>query len=147
MPSGYDQDYYTWAIEQAEHLRARRLDMLDVDNLAEEVESLGRSEHRELSSRLAVIIGHLLTLQVQTTRTEANERSWRVTVRAQRARLTRLLDRAPGLKNPNAMADALENAWIDGYALAVRETGLPEAMFPQALPYRLDQLLDGAYWP
>ncbi len=137
MPVAYDEDYYTWTQEQAALIEAGRTDQLDLENLAEEVRSLGRSEQRALASRLAILIAHLLKLQVQTTRTQSNESSWRASVKAQRNHLRRLLARNPGLKNPTVMEEALDDGWGDGWSLAVSETGLPEDRFPDRLPYRL----------
>ncbi|WP_230839566.1 DUF29 domain-containing protein [Gloeobacter morelensis] len=58
--AGYDEDFHAWAFEQATLLREGRLDKLDLENLAEELESLGRFERRALESRLEVLIVHLL---------------------------------------------------------------------------------------
>ena len=63
--SNYDTDFYGWAIEQAALLRARELSAADVDNIAEEIESLGRSEKRELISRFTVLLTHLLKWKFQ----------------------------------------------------------------------------------
>lgn len=141
MSTGYDQDFYTWTQEQAGFLRQGRFDRLDLGNLAAEVESMGKSEQRALASRLAIIIGHLLKLQFQTERTPTNEKSWRASVAAQRAQVTKLLVQNPGLKNPTLMDDALDSAWIDGRDLALGETGLDPALFPKANPFTLDDLL------
>ncbi len=108
---------------------------------------MGRLERRELASRLAVLIGHLLKLEVQTNRTPSNENSWRITVKAQRTELRRLLDQNPGLKNPALIGDALQTGWSDGLDLAARETGLPEVRFPDHLPYSVDQQLDDRFRP
>ncbi len=61
----YERDYYSWALEQAQALRARRTEALDWENLAEEVEGLGRGEVRELESRLEVLLVHLLKWRYQ----------------------------------------------------------------------------------
>jgi len=147
MSTAYEQDFYTWSQEQAAFLRQGRLDLLDLENLAEEVESMGKSERREFVSRLAIIIGHLLKLQIQTDRTGVNERSWRSSVKTQRYRLARHLRENPGLKNPAILADVLELGWWDGRDLAIRETGIEETCFPATCPYTLEQVLDDAFWP
>jgi len=56
----YETDFYGWTIEQASFLRDRAWDGLDISNLVEEIESLGRQEQRELLNRLGVLLGHLL---------------------------------------------------------------------------------------
>jgi hypothetical protein len=56
----YEQDFYAWANEQARLLRAGRLTDADIEHIAEEIESLGKTEKRELASRLKVLLTHLL---------------------------------------------------------------------------------------
>lgn len=145
MSTSYEQDFFTWTQEQAVYLKEGRFDLLDLEHLAEEVADMGKSEQRELAHRLAVLIAHLLKLQVQLDRTPTNEKSWRNTVKAQRRSLSRHLDQNPGLKNPVQMVKALETGWDDGRDLAIRETGLDPDLFPNDNPYRLEQLLDPDY--
>lgn len=147
MPASYDQDYFSWTQEQARFLKERRFDMLDLDHLAEEIEDMGRSQRRELSSRLAVIIGHLLKLQLQTNRTLSNEKSWRRSVVDQRHALAVHLKENPRLKDPQQLETAMLFAWVDGLRLAMRETGMDPDVFPEACPFTLDQLLDPDFWP
>ena len=147
MTVTYDGDFYSWTQEQARLLREGRFDRLDVDHLAEEIEDMGKSQRRELSSRLAVVICHLLKLQFQTDRTPSNEKSWRRSVRDQRQALLVHLEENPGLKNPDIMARALAFAWVDGVRVALRETELDPDIFPDVNPYTIETLLDGNYWP
>lgn len=143
----YDDDFYTWTQETAALLRSGRFECIDMAHLAEAVEDMGKSEIREYVSRLAVIIGHLLKLIVQVERTPSNEKSWSVTVKAQRRQLASHLSENPGLKNPVIMNKALTNGWDDGFVLAIRETGLDPDLFPEACPFTMEQLLDEAWWP
>jgi hypothetical protein len=147
MSTSYDQDFFSWTQEQAAYLRDRRFDLLDLEHLAEEVDDMGRSERRELASRLAVIIAHLLKLQVQRRRTVANEKSWRRSIVEQRRAVAKHLQENPGLRNPLQSQSALETAWIDGLSVALRETGLDPDLFPDANPYQFEQLLDPEFWP
>ena len=147
MPVSYDADFYTWTQEQAGFLRDRRFDKLDIDQLAEEIEDIGKSQRRELSSRLAVVISHLLKLQIQTERTPSSEKSWRRSIRDQRRALLQHLEENPGLKNPETMAKAVAFAWVDGVRVALRETGLDPDLFPSDNPYSVEELLDVDYWP
>ncbi len=48
MSKTYEADFYTWAISQADAARRRSANEVDWDNVAEELESLARSEFREL---------------------------------------------------------------------------------------------------
>ena len=95
MSNVYESDFYAWAMEQAALLRARRLDAADIDNIAEEIESMGRGEKRELVNRLAVLLLHLLKWQFQPG---FRSPSWSATVREQRIRLRNHLKDNPSLK-------------------------------------------------
>ncbi len=61
----YDQDFYAWTQRQVELLRSGRWGELDIENLVEEIESLGRQERQELHNRLGVLLGHLLKWHYQ----------------------------------------------------------------------------------
>lgn len=147
MTIRYDQDFFSWTQEQADALRTGRFETLDLSHLADEIEDMGKSEQRALASRLAIIIAHLLKLQIQVERTPTNEKSWRNSVATQRRQVQRHLLKNPGLKNPDSMSDARESAWDDGRDLAIRETGLDPDRFPSEPVYSLEQLLDDTYWP
>ena len=139
----YDLDFHAWALEQADAVKRRSANELDWDNIAEELDSLGRNEKRALVSRLEVLLLHLLKWQAQPSR---RGRSWLLTLREQRRKLQRLLDDNPSFNRllPEAVADAYGDALIS----AERETGLPAASaFPPACPFTLDQILDDAFTP
>ncbi len=68
MSSTYEHDTYSWALAQAEALRRRSGNELDWDNLAEEIESLGKSQASELRSRYIVLLMHLLKWAFQPER-------------------------------------------------------------------------------
>jgi hypothetical protein len=142
MSNVYETDFYAWAMEQAALLRARRLDAADIDNIAEEIESMGRGEKRELVNRLAVLLLHLLKWQFQPGFLSPSRSA---TVREQRLRLLSHLKDNPSLKA------RLDESFAEAYELAVigaaRETGLPESAFPNAAPYRVEQAVDDAFWP
>ena len=147
MPVRYDDDFYSWTQEQAGHLKAGRFDLLDLEHLADEVADMGKSEIREFSSRLAVIVAHLLKLIVQSERTGTNERSWRTTIETQRDQLADHLAENPGLKNPAIIEKVMRSAWKDGRLAAITEMGLDPRLFPDRCPFALTQLLDIAWWP
>lgn len=138
----YDRDFFAWANEQAELLRTRRLSDADIDHIAEEIESLGRTEKRELVNRLAVLLSHLLKWRFQPDRRGA---SWQATIRVQRRALTRHMGDNPSLKAtlPEAIAEGYGDAVIE----AAGETGLPETMFPSLCPWEFEQFMDQAFWP
>ena len=142
MSNTYESDFYAWAMEQAALLRARRFDAADVDNIAEEIESMGRSEKRELVNRLAVLLLHLLKWRFQPG---FRSPSWQSTIREQRIRLRDHLDDNPSLKAH--LDEALARAYRLAVIRAARETGLQETTFPEAAPDGFEQAVDDAFWP
>ncbi len=142
MGSTYETDFYGWIQEQATLLRAGQFAALDVEHLIEEVESMGKSERRELLSRLAELLAHLLKWHSQPG---LRSRSWSATIKEQRKMLDLLLK-----DNPSLMAQ-LGTLHPDAYEVAVlsaeRQTGLPESAFPASCPYTPEQILDTAFWP
>ena len=90
----YDQDFATWTSETARLLRARRFDEIDIEHVAEEIEDMGKSEKRELLSRLSVLVLHLLKWKFQR---EKRSSSWKATILTQRTELGRLLEDSPSL--------------------------------------------------
>ena len=138
----YDQDFYAWANEQAGLLRAGRLSEADIEHIAEEIESMGKSEKRELVSRLTVVLLHLLKWQFQPGLRSA---SWEASVQVQRLKLFDHLADNPSLKPQ--MPDAVTVAYRVGRIEAVAETGLGQATFPQTCPWTSDQIMDQDFWP
>lgn len=140
--TSYNTDFYAWTREQAERLKTGQWEHLDIENLAEEIESLGRQERQELVNRFGVLLGHLLKWQYQPN---FRSRSWQATIREQRRRILRLLEGSPSLQP--FLPEALELGFEDGMDLAIQETNLPEETFPTACPYTLDQALDAEFLP
>ena len=138
----YEQDFYGWTQEQAALLRAGRLTDLDIDNLIEEVETMGRSEKRALESSLTVLLVHLLKWQYQPVR---RGKSWELTIKTQRINFMKVLRDNPGLK------PSLEQCLIDAYQMASiqasQETGLDENTFPVSCPWSLTQATQQDFYP
>src|SRR5579863_9887806 len=93
--AAYDDDFFAWTEEQARLLRAGKFSHLDIENIAEELESMGRSDKREIESRLVVLMAHLLKWQVQIG---FRSQSWSATIREQRERIEDLLVESPSLR-------------------------------------------------
>lgn len=142
MPVGYDQDVMAWAIEQARLIRAGRLDQLDLEHIADEIEDVGKSEKRELASRMAVLLAHLLKWQAQPTRRSA---SWERTVREQRKQVLRKLKETPSLGPLLSDPDWSEGVWGDAVTLTIGETGLDA--LPEACPWTLSDVLADGWLP
>lgn len=131
----YERDFYSWSIEQARLLREGRHDALDRDNLAEEIESLGREQFNKLISALRVAMLHMLKWDHQPP---LRSRSWVLSIEEQRLEIVDVLADNPGLKPRinEAIARAYRRARIE----AARETGLDEATFPATCPYSFDDI-------
>jgi hypothetical protein len=138
----YDQDFYAWANEQAGLLRDGRLTEADIEHIAEEIESLGKSEKRELVSRLRVLLLHLLKWRFQPSRRSA---SWEGSIVNTRDELEEHLRDNPSLKSQ--IADALEVAYRRAVVDAATETTLKKTSFPRACPWTYDELMDPDFWP
>ena len=110
MGNLYDTDIVAWATQQAALLREGAWSALDIANIAEEIDDVGRSEKRELSSRLAVLLSHLLKWKFQP---ELRGNSWRATIAVQRRALTRKLAKSPSLKHQLSDHAWLEETWDD----------------------------------
>jgi Domain of unknown function DUF29 len=138
----HDTDFYAWANEQATLLRAGRLSEADIENIAEEIESMGRGEKRELVSRLTVLLVHLLKWRYQPG---LRSRSWSLTIEQQRLHLTDHLADNPSLQSElhEAMVKAYRHARID----AERETWLARSAFPVTCPFTFDQAMNSDFWP
>jgi hypothetical protein len=142
MSDTYDRDFYAWANEQAALLRAGRLDQADIAHIAEEIESIGRSEKRELINRLTVLLQLLLKWQHQPDR---RGKSWRVTFTNNRKRLAAHLQDNPSLKA--LLHQAVDEAYSYAWSEAAVETGLDDSVFPKLCPWSFIQIMDHDFWP
>jgi hypothetical protein len=138
----YEEDFFAWTQEQARLLRAREARGLDWDNLAEEIDSMGRRDRRELESRLRLILHHLLKWQVQP---ELRSPSWRHTLIEQRRQAEKLLKESPSLRPQ--VPELRHEAYPDAARDAVHETGLRLQAFPADCPFTVEQILDPGYVP
>lgn len=138
----YKTDFYAWTQEQAQLLRHQQWSQLDLPNLIEEIESLGKQQRQELRNRLKVLIGHLLKWEYQS---EQRSRSWLMTIRIQRRDTQELLEENPSLKP--YLQEAPQKVYESGRDLAVGETNLPLKTFPQTCPYTLEEILSDRFYP
>jgi Domain of unknown function DUF29 len=138
----YDRDFYAWANEQAALLRGGRIKQADIPNIAEEIESMGRTEKRELISRLTVLLVHLLKWTFQN---QFRSRSWELTVREQRRKLERHLDDNPSLKP--LLGELLLVAFEDAVNETEAETGVSEKILPKTCPWTVAQVIERDWFP
>jgi hypothetical protein len=138
----YDRDFYAWANEQAGLLRDGRLTEADIEHIAEEIESLGKREKRELVRRLRVLFLQLLTWQFQPA---FRSTSWRLTIEEQRNRLEEHLADSPSLKS--SLDETIVRAYRNALLSAARETGLERSAFPVVCPWSFAQIIDPNFYP
>ena len=136
------QDFYAWANEQAGLLRDGRFSEADIAHTAEEIESVGKTDKRELVSRRAVLLPHRLKWQYQPS---LRSQSWRATIRVQRRDLDDHLTDNPSLKA--MLSQAIERAYGSAAIGAEAETGLADSTFPTNCPWSFDQMMDPELWP
>jgi len=134
MAVHYENDAYAWALEQAGLLRAGKLEQLDLEHLAEEIESMGKSERRALVSQLARLLMHLLKWDHQP---ERRSRSWRLTIIDAQAKTTRLLNDNPSLKA--SLPELMNEAYGDARRAAAIETDSELHAFPEECMYGFDE--------
>jgi len=138
----YETDFYGWIQEQAGFLRAGQFVSLDMDNLIEEIESMGKSHQRALESRLEILLIHLLKWRFQPT---FRGTSWQLTIKEQRKRIADHLRKNPSLKS--RITEAFETAYDYAPYGAARETGMDTSAFPAQCPWTFDQAMDDTFWP
>ena len=138
----YDQDFFSWTIQTARLLRAGRFSEVDIEQLAEEIEGMGKSDKRELWSRLTIILVHLLKWKQQP---EKRSRSWRSTLDDQRTEIRRLFRQSPSLRRD--LAAAVEEVYPDAVRRAGIETGLPAETLPRQCPFTEHQILNDEFLP
>ena len=138
----YERDFLAWTQAQAELLRSGRFEALDVENLIEEIECLGRERRRDMDRRLSALLSNLLKWQYQV---ELRSRSWSVTIEFLRRGIAEQLEENPSLEPE--LGKMLVPAYEDARLSAGFETGRSEYAFPDHCPYTLDQALDPDYWP
>ena len=153
----YDKDFYGWAMETAKFIRNKEFEKIDIEHLAEEVESMGRSEQRSIYSYLEKLFFHLLKWQYQP---QAQCNSWKSTIKNCRKGIKILLEESPSLFNsisPEVEENDVEKnknkikKWNKTYESAVEsaaeETMLPKETFPIVCPFTLPECLDENFWP
>jgi hypothetical protein len=138
----HDEDFYAWTQANANLLKQRKFEEIDVDHLIEELEEMGNSNENQLISRLGVLIAQLLKWQLQP---DFRCRSWSGTIREQRIRIKRLLRKNPSLKI--LMASSVKESFEDALAILEKETPIDLNLLPATCPYTLEELQDDEYYP
>lgn len=139
----YETDFFAWTQMQADFIKKKEFNKIDIVHLEEELESMGASEQRSLESKLTQLIMHLLKLQYQPN--YINRKSWVRSVKFQRNDIRRILEKNPSLKSrlDAIVADIYENALL----MAAEETALEEADFPSQCEWKVEEILNPLYFP
>lgn len=138
----YERDFYAWLNDQAKKLRARSHNDIDWDNLAEEIESVGRSEKHEIRNRMRVLLQHLLKWEFQPGE---RSHSWQSSISEQRTHILGIIEDSPSLKGHPA--EVLQWSYRAAIPLAALETKLKPDIFPSFCVYSIEEILDGGFMP
>jgi len=138
----YDQDFMLWVENTVQLLKKRRLTELDLENLIDEVEDMGRNQKHALESNLTILLMHLLKWQYQSAK---RSNSWKFTIREHRQRLQKIFRDSPSLKR--YCEQVFHDCYQDAKSLASDETGLEITLFPIESPYALIETLDQDFLP
>jgi hypothetical protein len=137
----YEDDFVAWLEDQARHARRGEIDALDLENIAEELEGMARSDRREIRNRLAVLLAHLLKCWV---RPEKHSASWLGTIAEQRDHILHVIEDSPSLRS--FPAQILERAYPEARRKAALQMRVREDVFPETCPFNIDEVLDIG-WP
>ena len=140
--SEYDKDFYAWSLHNAALIREGKLSKVDLEHVAEEIEDMGRSNRRELVSRLAVLLAHLLKWKFQT---DHRSNSWKNKIEHQRFKVKDVLDESPSLKYE--LDKKLSHAYKEALMIAVEQTELNRDTFPKTCPFSLKEALNESFSP
>lgn len=133
----YNQDFYLWTKTVVQQLKENKFNEIDIPNLIEEIESMGKSEKRELKTRLIVLLMYLLKWQYQP---EKRSESWRSTISEQRICIETLLEDSPSLQP--LLAEVFADCYQKARLKASDETGIKLNFFPQESPFTLEEILE-----
>jgi hypothetical protein len=138
----YEEDFVAWLEDQAQRARRGEIDGLDLENIAEELEGMARSDRREIRNRLTVLLIHLLKCVVHTKQPSS---SWLGTIAEQRDGIADLIEDSPSLRD--YPAQILERCYPKARRNAARQMRLPEGAFPESCAFAVDDVLDPGWLP
>jgi predicted DNA-binding ribbon-helix-helix protein len=142
ITSLYEQDFYLWLQTTINLLKEGRFTEIDIENLLEELESMGRSEKNTLTSNLRVLLMHLLKYKYQR---EKRTNSWRYTIIEHRKRFRDIFKTSPSLYR--FFEEVFNESYQDARELAAGETGLSIKIFPSESPFTVEEVLRPDFFP
>jgi hypothetical protein len=141
----YDQDYYLWIRTTINQLRAGEFSAIDLENLLEELETMGRSEKRAIKSLLIKLLEHLLKLKCWDSERERNQGHWKGEIRTFRIQIKDELKDSPSLKP--YILEIFDQCYQDARKLVSDRSELPLDIFPLTPIASLEQILDENWFP
>jgi len=142
LSNEYERDFYAWIMNNSKLIREGRFSEIDSENIAEELEAMGRSEKNQIISRLSVLLMHFLKWKFQPDR---RSKSWKNTIREQRRMLIKLLKDNPSLKYE--IEEKISRAYEDARICASNETQLLIYDLPPICPFTFSECLDEEFFP
>ena len=137
--SHYDKDFYLWSATQASLLKKYDFSHVDLDNIIEEIESLGKSDKRSLYSHTVRLLQHMLKLEY-TSENQGNSNSWKSSIRTARSQIKNLLKDSPSLNN--YLQENFNEAYLEAVDLAAIESSVEKSFFPKECPWNLKEVLE-----
>jgi hypothetical protein len=142
----YERDYYAWLQDQVRALRERRIEDVDWENVAEEIDDLAKSERRGVESQMVRLLEHLLKLRyARETLRRNNARGWQLSVKDARIAAEKLLDESPSLRP--LIPEMMGHAYRRGRLAALRKARLPDEAIPEGCPWMAEQIMDDNFLP
>ena len=140
----YRQDLFKWCHENSKLLSKKKFDLIDIENLVEEIRSMGAQEQDKLESFFVILFLHILKLKYQPDY-DYGIRGWKLSVKEHRKRIKKHLKKNPSLKG--CFAEITKDSYEYARLEAARETGLKEEIFPKRMPFTLEEALADDWYP
>jgi hypothetical protein len=141
----YEKDYYLWLEQVAAQLRTGDLDAIDLENLIEEIEDLGRSEKRQISSYLMRLCEHLLKVKYCEAERESCFRGWDVEISNFRLQIQKRLKESPSLNQ--YLQEVYGEEYHNGRKLFLKASGLDTSTVPEEPVFTLAEAIAEDWLP
>ncbi len=135
----YDKDFVKWIDSQVGFLKKGDLDKLDLENLIEEIESLGRNDTRSIHSHAIILLAHLLKQEYQPEK-QVDSNSWKTSILNAAMEIKLLIESSPSLKNE--LIKIYPKAYADAKQYASKQSGLDINIFPETCPWNIEEALE-----
>ncbi len=136
--NSYDSDFFNWTKKQAVFLKTGQFTKLDLENLREEIESLGRRDKRSLRSHTIILLIHLLKQRFQPEG-KGNSFSWKSSITNAAIEIELVLEDSPSLRNE--LIKMYSKCYQTAKQQAAIETKLNTDTFPEKCPWTIEEVL------